>query len=149
MSFVASILNGTIGTTINAIGNVVGKFVTTSEEKMQLQIDLEQILQRRDSEVEATIRSELDAKSKIIMAEMGQDDKYTKRARPTVVYVGLLLIFFNGMSWFELPTEFWYAWGGLVSTWVVGRSAEKRGIRNKVTDFITGSKSSVISKMLG
>jgi hypothetical protein len=90
------------------------------------------------------------------MAEMNQGDNYTKRARPTVVYWGIVAITIDflartAMAMFDLmplasipktflPTEFWVAWGGIVSTWVVGRSAEKRGTRNKVTDFITGNK---------
>jgi len=45
----------------------------------------------------------------------------------------------------DLPGEFWMAWGGIVATWSVGRSAEKRGTMNRLTSVITGSK----SKLLG
>ena len=41
---------------------------------------------------------------------------------------------------FELPTEFWLAWGGIVSTWSIGRSAERRGARNKAVSLVTGNK---------
>ena len=114
--------------------------------------ELEVIVQKRDSEIEQTIRAELDAKTKIIEAELNQGDNFTKRARPTTVYFGLVVIFYNycviptiqmikgiSLSPFELPTEFWVAWGGIVATWSVGRSAEKRGTRNKVTSLITGN----------
>ena len=82
---------------------------------------------------------------------MNQGDSYTKRARPTIVYSGLLFIFFVHVlfpmvSWFKsttlpelaLPTEFWWAWTGVYSIWIVGRSTEKNGISNKVTSLITG-----------
>jgi hypothetical protein len=27
----------------------------------------------------------------------------------------------------ELPTEFWYVWGGVCSVWMIGRTIEKTG----------------------
>ena len=109
------------------------------------------------------------AKASIIVAEMAQSDNYTKRARPTVVYAGLAMIAINhvifpivgrGVAlWGDvaqlaqitpliepvvLPTAFWTAWGGIVSTWVLGRSIEKKGAQGKlgqVAEMITGAKS--------
>ena len=151
MSFITDILTGSLGKTIEGIGNTVKKFVTTDSDRMAMQLELEGLLQKRDAEIENTIRTELQAKERIIVAELQQGDSYTKRARPTVVYFGLLVIFYNycliptiqslkgiPLTPFMLPTEFWVAWGGIVATWSVGRSAEKRGTRNKVTSFITG-----------
>jgi hypothetical protein len=159
MSLIADIFAGSLGSTVEAIGSTVKKFVTTDKDRMAMQTELEEILQRRDSEVEQTIRTELAAKERVLVAELQQGDTFTKRARPSVVYFGLAaitvdLVFRIGMvlrgvpvsempSTF-IPTEFWYAWGGIVSTWVIGRSAEKRGARNKVTDFITGAGSRLI-----
>ena len=115
---------------------------------------MQALLQQRDTEIEQTMRQELQAKESILVAELQQGDGYTKRARPTVVYYGLLAIFFNYSvialrsmanggetpKPFDLPTEFWIAWGGIVGTWSIGRSAERRGARNKVTSLVTGSK---------
>jgi len=61
---------------------------------------------------------------------------------PTVVYAGLGFIaiahIITPISFYVmqeippfeivLPTEFWVAWGGLVTTWSVGRTFEKRGL---------------------
>ena len=153
MSFISNILSSSLGKTIESIGNTVKKFVTTDSDRMAMQLELERLLQKRDSEVEQTIRAELQAKERILVAELQQGDSYTKRARPTVVYFGLFMIFVNyclmpivqywkdvPVTAFNLPTEFWLAWGGIVGTWSIGRTAEKRGTRNKVTSFITGSK---------
>ena len=142
------------GGVVESIGNVVDKFVTTDEEKAKAKLELEALYQKRESEIEETIRTELSAKEKILVAELNQGDNYTKRARPTVVYFGLVVTFLNytlipGLASFlsikidplDLPTEFWVAWGGICSSWVIGRSAEKRGTRNKLTSAITGSKS--------
>ncbi len=39
----------------------------------------------------------------------------------------------------SLPVAFWTAWGGTVSIYSLGRSAEKRGIKNKLVGLITGN----------
>lgn len=148
----SAIIGSGLGSTIEGIGNTIRKFVTTDSDRIKLQNELTVILQKRDSEIEQTLRAELEAKSKIIEAELNQGDNYTKRARPTTVYFGLVVIFYNHcviptiqmiqeieVQAFDLPTEFWIAWGGIVATWSVGRSAEKRGNKNKVTSLITGS----------
>lgn len=148
----SAIIGSGLGSTIEGIGNTIRKFVTTDSDRIKLQNELTVILQKRDSEIEQTLRAELEAKSKIIEAELNQGDNYTKRARPTTVYFGLVVIFYNHcviptiqmiqeitVQPFDLPTEFWIAWGGIVATWSVGRSAEKRGNKNKITSFITGS----------
>lgn len=152
MSIISEIISSGLGATIEGIGSTIKKFVTTDGDRMQMQKELEVILQKRDSEIEQTLRKSLEAKEKIIVAELNQGDNYTKRARPTVVYFGLLVILYNyciiptiqmvkglSMQTFDLPTEFWIAWGGIVATWSIGRSSEKRGNRDKVTSFITGS----------
>jgi len=132
------------------------------EQKLAAQQALADEINRRD-----------DAKSKIMVAELNQGDNYTKRARPTVVYGGLAMIGINyvlfpflarlvaaGSLWLgaageltstmtallaplPLPGEFWVAWGGVVSTWVLGRSLEKRGATGalgKIAGMITGTK---------
>ena len=40
----------------------------------------------------------------------------------------------------NLPAEFWYAWGGVVATWSIGRTMERRGATNNLVNVITGSK---------
>lgn len=153
MGLISDIIGGSFGSTVSAVGDTLKKFITTDGDRMQAQKELEQILQKRDTEIEQTIRVELGAKERVIVAELQHGDTYTKRARPTVVYVGLGAILFNycfvplvqtltgtEVQAFALPMEFWAAWGGIVATWSIGRSAEKRGARKKVTSFITGSK---------
>ena len=105
------------------------------------------------------------------MAEMQQGDAYTKRARPSVVYFGLLFIglvhdvfplvakiMLMASLWgktdaavsqvastkileltsITLPSEFWWAWGSVISIWSIGRSAERRGMANKLVEMIKG-----------
>jgi hypothetical protein len=159
MSFITKILGGGLTKVVGGIADVADRFMETPDEKREFKLAVETLLQKRDSEVEQTIRAELGAKERVLVAELNQGDNYTKRARPTVVYAGLLFIGINYVlfpiagRWLQLfgvegvtveplanlPTEFWAAWGGICATWSIGRSAEKRGTRNKLTSAITGS----------
>lgn len=153
MSFVSKLTGFMGGGLVESIGNVADKFITTDDERNKFKVEMQQVLQKRDSEIEQTLRSELEAKERIIVAEMSQGDNYTKRARPTVVYAGLAIIAFNycvvpalqslfavEVSPFMLPQEFWVAWGGCVGIWSIARSVEKRGNNNTVTKAVTGTK---------
>lgn len=155
-NFITGAIKGLVG----SVSEAADTFIETDDEKRAFELAVKHIAQDRLSELEETVRTEMSAKASIIQAEMNQKDKYTKRARPTVVYFGLgviginhllfpavarLLVAFNAdlnldTSPLMLPTEFWLAWGGIVTTWTIGRTAEKRGIANKVVSAITGNK---------
>lgn len=137
---------------VGSIGDLADKFITTGDEKNAFMTSMEVILQKRDSEIESTIRTELKAKERVIVAELAQGDVFTKRARPTIVYFGLFVTFFNysflplvsyvfalDMPPMNLPGEFWIAWGGAVSVYSLGRSSEKRGSPTRASNLITGN----------
>jgi hypothetical protein len=161
MNWIAEILGGSAKGLLDSVGGIIDKFHLSPEQKQQFSLELQSLLQKRDSEIEETLRAELAAKERVLVAELSQGDNYTKRARPTVVYVGLAVIVFNycivpillrlvslfsqtpalnGFEPLSLPAEFWLGWSGIVATWSIGRSAEKRGVRNKAISMITGSK---------
>jgi hypothetical protein len=147
MSWITTILTGGTNKLVGSIGKIIDNVHTSDEEKKAALLEMEKLLLERDREIESTIRTELTAKERVLVAELQQGDAYTKRARPTVVYAGLFFIAYNyaiapsvGIGRLDLPTEFWLAWGGIVSTWVIGRSAEKRGARSNTLSLITGSK---------
>lgn len=152
MSWLSNLFSG-VGDVINGADKIISRFQMSPEEKAKLKLELEQLLLKREAQLEESIQTELTSKERILVAELQQSDAYTKRARPTVVYAGIAFIFLNyclvpaiqslsgaDVKAFDLPTEFWVAWGGIVSTWVVGRSAEKRGMQSKAVSMITGSK---------
>ena len=152
MSWISRTLGLTGEGFIAGVSKLVRNFKLPPEEETKFLVSMEKLLQRRDSEVEQTIRAELQAKERLLVAELQQDDNFTKRARPTVVYFGLLVIAYNycviptiqlskaiPLTPFVLPTEFWVAWGGIVTSWVLGRSAEKRGSSHKAVSLLTGN----------
>lgn len=146
-----NILGAITGGAVSAIGDTIRKFVTTDADRLAASAEIEQILQKRDSEIEQTIRAEVEASQAIMVAEMQQGDAYTKRARPTLVYFGLVVTFWNyclmpGIGYafgktlpiVALPDAFWAAWGTTVSIWSIGRSAERRGVGGPIVGKIIG-----------
>ena len=155
MGLISKIFSSGVGDVVGKVGDVVDRFHLSGEEKQRFKLEMEALLQQRDSEIEQTLRSELQAKERILVAELQQGDTYTKRARPTVVYAGLGFTLFNytivpviskmngiDISPLELPPEFWYGWSGIVATWSVGRTMEKRGASNPFSRTVTGSQRS-------
>ena len=138
-----------IGSIADLAKGLVDRFLPpamTGEQKAQAQIQMQEILEKRETTL-------IDAQKSIIVSEMQQADNFTKRARPSLVYSGLLFIFLvhvafpiaafftsKPMPSLTLPTEFWWAWGGVCSVWVVGRSAEKKGAAGSVISLLTGNK---------
>ena len=113
------IFAGGVGKVIGQVGGLIDQFKLSPDEKQKFKLEMESLLQKPDSEIEQTIRAELGAKERALVAELAQGDNYTKRARPTVVYAGLIFIFYNycvvptiqsltdaAVVAFALPTEF-------------------------------------------
>ena len=135
------------------IAGVATKLLGSPEKQREFELAAAEMIQARDSEIEETLRAEMQAKERVMVAELQQGDTFTKRARPSLVYVGLLLAFLEvvvrvvlvvqGKSMPEglttvVPPQFWVAWTGVTGTWVIGRSVERRGIKNKIVSAITG-----------
>jgi len=136
-----------IGSVADLAKGLIDRFFppdVTPEQRAKVQIEVEKMLQQDRNVL-------LDAQKSIIVAEMQQADTYTKRARPTIVYAGLgyiflvhvfmpLVAFFTSKALpiVVLPSEFWWAWSGVCGIWIVGRSAEKKGVENKLVSMITG-----------
>jgi hypothetical protein len=158
MSWFTNLFTGGAGSVVDSIGGLADRFIQTDDEKSAFKVQVETLLQKRDSEIEQTLRQTLQSKEKILVAELSQGDNYTKRARPTVVYTGLIFIGINYVLFpligrianglgadidasplADLPAEFWIAWGGICATWSIGRSMEKRGTQNAATRAITGN----------
>lgn len=151
MSILSKLLSGGASSLVGAVGDIIDDVVTTKEEKEMVKLRFQKILNEKEAEADKNYRAELESRSEIIQAEMSQGDGYTKRARPSIIYAGLGFIFFvhvflPSYAFFSerptpdlsLPTEFWASWATVVSVYAAGRSAEKRGVRNKLTKIING-----------
>lgn len=153
MGLLDSIFGGAAEGLVNGIGNIIDSVTTTDEERLEAKLKIRQLIHAENKETEKTLRRELEAKERILVAELQQSDGYTKRARPSIVYVGLLIALGSAVARIMgseidvdtlVPSEFWYAWGGVTGTWVVGRTMEKRGISNGFSQKVTGAKKSLM-----
>jgi hypothetical protein len=148
MDWITKLFGGATKGLLGGIGDLVDKFVTTGDEKAAFKLQAAALVAARDAELEQTLRSELDVKARIIEAEMAQSDSYTKRARPTIVYSGLVFTFAHIIGGafgvhLDIPPEFWPVWGGVCGLWIIGRSVEKVKVGNgeapnKLTQMLTG-----------
>lgn len=129
-----------IGGLIKPVTNLVDDLTTSDEERALAKaklLEIENQLTSKYLELESQV---VQAKQNVMVAELNQTDNYTKRARPTVIYGGLLILLINHvlLPWIayfkegveklptiDLPTEFWLAWGGIVSVYAFGRTREK------------------------
>ena len=178
LSKISEFFSGSGANIIDSVTEAVDKFTTTKEEKEKLKQELlrvkeeheqnqrnflvrmEELAQQREKEVEETIRMELNSKKSILLAELNQDDRYTKHARPTVVYVGLVFILLELLGLRHIIMNYLHidagiiansdqifkiflgVWGSVLGVYSIGRSVEKRGTRNAWTSFATGTKTS-------
>lgn len=67
---------------ITAVSNVITKLIPDPNQAMQVQAELTKALFDKENGV-------LNASKDVMVSDGAQDDKYTKRARPTVVYWSL------------------------------------------------------------
>lgn len=137
---------GFVKNIISPATDLIDNLHTSKEEKMTLKAKIMEIQNELTSKYIELEGKTVDAKRDIMVEELKQDDNYTKRARPTVVYAGLLILFINHVllpwvSWafitfksmeisipiINLPDAFWIAWGGVCGIYAFGRSKEKIG----------------------
>lgn len=147
-----------LGSVADFAKSLVDRFLppqASAAEKLAAQTELERMVSTRENTL-------VEAKTAVMVAEMQQNDKYTKRVRPTILYVGLasivmLHVVLPCIAWLAvllgtqlpempqitLPNQFWGVWGGCAAIYIVGRSAEKRGVQNdtlgRIVGMITGN----------
>lgn len=142
MEWLSGILSGG-GKVLEGAKNLISEFHLAPDEKLKFELEMQKLLAQRDSEIEQTLRQELASREKIITAEMQSGDRFTRWARPAIVWAGLAFIcltnvalpsyaFFTSKPFpdLKLDPNFWDAWTIAVSVWAGGRSLEKMGVKN-------------------
>ena len=123
------------------IGEAINKVQDGHLSKREAELEVEQIIAAANVATQAAVSSEIASKERIMVAEMAQDDRYTKRARPTIVYFGLGLFAIDMLARYVshfggdvvppsmVPQEFWMAWGGVTGIYSFTRSKyDKQGV---------------------
>ena len=153
-----SIITDILGNGLKGLGEGVSSIlaaagVENSESKNKIALEVQKLVAQKSKAASELIDNEMASRERVLVAELQQGDSYTKRARPTVVYTGLIIVILNHiiLPWIayffgfaipkiEIPDIFWTGWSGIVITWSIGRTAEKKGSTNKITKLITGSQ---------
>lgn len=153
---IAKLLSGPITGLVSAVGGVIDDLHTSDEEKAEARAKLDRLAAEYEGRALAHAETIASYQRDVIAAELAQDDAYTKRARPTLVYAGLAVLLLNhvALPWLayfsghavpsiELPAEFWWGWTGVVGAWAIGRSVEKKAkidgrTPRRLTRLVTG-----------
>jgi hypothetical protein len=118
---------------LDSVVALIGQFHMSPEEKAQAQqaiADASAKAQQAAADYDVQLNA---IAGQNIRAEEQSGDKYTSRARPTVVYIGCFAIFINycvmgffkGRQPVSIPDAFWWTWGTIVTGYVFSRSTEK------------------------
>lgn len=154
----SDLLTGGLNDLAAGVIDIVDEYIESPDEKRAAISRVEQLSHELSLAKSNEIIAEINKRGSVIEAELKQGDNYTKRARPTVVYGGLVLIFlayivapvFFGKT-LTLPEPFWIAWGGICSIWSIGRSAERvapQGIVSKLLNSTEPYKN-VVAQVIG
>lgn len=130
-------LQDVLGSTLlQSIQGIISQFHLSPEDKLKLQAQF-------DAEKDAVQAAENDYNVKLnsvagenIRAEQSSGDKYTERARPSVIWVGLAMFAWNyclvptvGLHWhvpsLPVPDLFAEIWGTVVTGYVFNRTVDK------------------------
>jgi hypothetical protein len=121
---------------LDSVKGIISQFHMSPEDKAKLQAQL-------DQEKDAFASAQNDYNTKLndiagqnIRSEAASGDKFTERARPAVIWVGLLMFFWNycvvptgGLHWhipsLPIPDTFSEIWGIVVTGYVFNRTVDK------------------------
>jgi len=140
-----SIIKG-VGDLAGGAFKLIDDLHTSDEEKAELKLKMQALMTQHEKDMMTAYQEEVKSRSDIIKAEMSQEDKFTKRARPMTMYMFLLIIamnycvfpavaHFTGMTMptFILPPEAWSVFKIVFSVYAVGRTFEKTDAIGKLT----------------
>lgn len=143
MSWLSQLAGFDIAGITKSVGDAIDEIHTSDEELINAKGAVEKVKTEAKLKIteilESSIVQQLKSREGIIKAEMAQGDKYTKWARPTVVYSGILLIFLTSVILpmvgfytgrevpaLVVPQVFWGGWTIVISVWSTGRTSEKK-----------------------
>lgn len=151
MSILGTILSGGTSKIIGAFGKIVDNVHTSGEEKMafaskkeKMLLELETLLHNERQLEEETIQATIKARMQVIVAELNQSSVFVKAARPSIIYVGLVIMLWTaiaptfGAAPVVMPDMFWISWSGVAGAYAIGRTAEKKGSTSKATALFAG-----------
>lgn len=143
MSWLSKLAGFDIAGITKSVGDAIDEIHTSDEELINAKGAIESVKTQAKLKIteilEASAMQQLKSREGIIKAEMAQGDKFTKWARPFVVYSGVFLVFLTSVilpmigfytgkpvPTLAVPEVFWGGWTIVVGVWSSGRTLEKR-----------------------
>lgn len=135
--WLSKLLGKGLGDTTEKIGGVIERVGAGHLGKKELRLEIEKLLSAEKQLMHDAIMAELAVKEKVMVAELTQDDPYTKRTRPYVIrhgfhLVAAMIVVHAVAAALGKPIpvsdlELWFvgSWAGLTGVYKIGRSAEK------------------------
>ena len=77
MNILSCITGLLTGDTLGTIKSVAEKFIGDTKAKQEFDLEMQRILQEKESQVEQTFRQRMTMTQEVITAEMSQGDKFT------------------------------------------------------------------------
>ena len=154
MSIISEVVKNSVGTIISGATELIGKIVKDPNQAAQLSAEMQKLVMDKEKEItiktEESYQQELKTKQAVMVAELQQEDKLTKRTRPAILLVGLAIIVLDFLfRWIcafasvdvpvvTIPDFFQEIWAGMCSVYIIARSFEKTGKTSKISKMITG-----------
>lgn len=124
------------GSLLDSVKGLISQFHISPEDKLKLQAQIDQeadLVKAKEADYNAKLN---DIAGQNIRAEAQSGDKFTERARPGVIWVGLVMFVWNfclvptaGLHWhipsLPLPDVFMEIWGVVVTGYVFNRTLDK------------------------
>ena len=157
---IGGIFSGSVGDVINTVGNVFKAIKGEGPEdpkltaaEMQINLELQKMQNEMQIKLTDAITSDLANQRDLMKAELNSEDPYVRRARPSIIWIGLIIFLINyallpfittlaqmlgGSFAFTpviLPDQFWYAWGLYTGGYAYLRTKEKQGEPLKLNIF--------------
>ncbi len=131
-----AIFDSLIKPALDSVTALISQFHLSPEDKLkadQAIADAAQKAQQQSQDFDVQLNA---IAGQNIRAEAESKDNFTVRARPSVIWMGNLLILWNyalvpviGAHWhlgsLPIPDPFWWTWGTVVTGYVFSRGAEK------------------------
>lgn len=146
------IISGGVGGVVDKVGDIFKILKGDKEDdpklsaaELQLKLELTKLQNDLQTKMSDAVTGDLANQRELIKAELSNEDPYVRRARPTIIWVGIIIFLFNyallpfittmvqlfggGFSFvpITLPTEFWGVWGIYTGGYAYLRTREKQG----------------------
>lgn len=132
MGSILSVLQGPIASTLGAVNDILGKFITDPQTKLQASLELTK------AQNDLTVKlAELDAEwaktqGDVITTEAKSESWITRNWRPLTMLVFVFIVAFNfilsplfSLKALPIPPDMWELLKLGIGGYVIGRSAEK------------------------